>query len=76
MRGRRAIHEALVDFCAQGNALLMHSVDPEELVEVCARVLVMGEGRIVAELHGGELTSRELEAATRMRGRAAKAPTA
>jgi ABC-type sugar transport system ATPase subunit len=54
----------------------MHSVDPEELVEVCARVLVMGEGRIVAELHGGELTSRELEAATRMRGRAAKAPAA
>ena len=76
VRGRRAIHEALVDFCSQGNALLMHSVDPEELVEVCARVLVMGEGRIVAELHGGELTSRELEAATRMRGRAAKAPTA
>jgi ABC-type sugar transport system ATPase subunit len=76
VRGRRAIHQALVDFCAGGNALVVHSVDPEELVELCDRVLVMGEGRIVAQLHGAELTSHELEAATRVRARAAKASAA
>ena len=68
--------QALADFCAEGNALLVHSVDPEELVELCDRVLVMGEGRIVAELSGAELTSRELEAATRMCGRAPNASAA
>ena len=48
VRGRRAIHKTLVDFCAEGNALLAHSVDPDELVELCDRALVMAEGRIVA----------------------------
>jgi ribose transport system ATP-binding protein len=69
VRGRRAIHQALIDFCAEGNALLVHSVDPEELVELCDRVLIMAEGRIVAQLSGSNLTSHELEAATRRRRR-------
>ena len=76
VRGRRAIHKTLADFCAEDNALLVHSVDPEELVELCDRVLVMGEGRIVAQLGGAELTSHELEAATRMRARAPNASAA
>ena len=76
VRGRRAIYKTLADFCAEDNALLVHSVDPEELVELCDRVLVMGEGRIVAQLGGAELTSHELEAATRMRARAPNASAA
>jgi ribose transport system ATP-binding protein len=76
VRGRRAIHQTLVDFGAAGNALLVHSVDPEELVELCDRVLVMAEGRIVVELHDPELTSRKLEAATRMRSHGAEASAA
>jgi ribose transport system ATP-binding protein len=76
VRGRRAIHQALVDFGAAGNALLVHSVDPEELVELCDRVLVMAEGRIVAQLRGAELTSHNLEAATRMRSHRAEATAA
>jgi ABC-type sugar transport system ATPase subunit len=76
VRGRRAIHQTLVDFGAAGNALLVHSVDPEELVELCNRVLVMAEGRIVAELRDAELTSHKLEAATRMRTRPPEASAA
>jgi ABC-type sugar transport system ATPase subunit len=69
VRGRRAIHQTLIDFCHQGNALLVHSADPEELVELCDRVLVMAAGRIVASLHGTSLNGHELEAATRIRTR-------
>ena len=70
--GRRAIHNTLADFCAEGNALLAHSCDPEELVELCVRVLIMAEGRIVGELSGSGLTGHELEAATRRRARPLK----
>jgi ribose transport system ATP-binding protein len=66
----------LVDFGAVGNALLVHSFDPEELVELCNRVLVMAEGRIVVQLRGAELTSHKLEAATRMRSHRAQASAA
>jgi ribose transport system ATP-binding protein len=76
VRGRRAIHQTLADFGAAGNVLLVHSVDPEELVELCNRVLVMAEGRIVAQLRGAELTSHNLEAATRMRTRVLEASAA
>jgi ABC-type sugar transport system ATPase subunit len=67
VRGRRAIHEALIAFCADGNSVLVSSVDPEELVELCTRVLVMVEGQIVEELRGKTLVVQRLEAATRMR---------
>jgi ABC-type sugar transport system ATPase subunit len=76
VRGRRAIHQTLVDFGVAGNALLVHSVDPEELVELCNRVLVMAEGRIVAQLRDADLTSHQLEAATRMRTRPPEASAA
>jgi ribose transport system ATP-binding protein len=76
VRGRRAIHQTLVDFGVAGNALLVHSVDPEELVELCNRVLVMAAGRIVAQLRDADLTSHQLEAATRMRTRPPEASAA
>ncbi len=69
VRGRAAIHQTLAEFCTQGNAVLIHSVDPEELVELCGRVLVMAGGRIVAELDGAQLNTHALEAATRIRMR-------
>ena len=69
VRGRAAIHRALVDFCDGGNAVLVCSTDPEEIVELCSRALVMASGRIVAELRGAALTAQELEAATRIRVR-------
>jgi len=68
VRGRLAIHAALRAFCAQGNALLVHSMDPDELVELCDRVLIVVAGRIVATLQGDALTSEALESATRLRG--------
>lgn len=47
---------------ADGAAVVLSSSDDRELVEVCDRVLVMFEGRIVAELSGPELTEDGLMA--------------
>jgi ABC-type sugar transport system ATPase subunit len=69
VRGRAAIHRALIDFCAAGNTLLVRSTDPEELVELCQRVIVMVDGRPAGELSGARLTGEALEASTRWKGR-------
>ena len=70
VRGRAAIHAALVAQCAAGNAVLVRSTDPEELVELCDRVIVMVGGRITRELVGDSLTTEQIEAATRTKVRA------
>jgi ribose transport system ATP-binding protein len=41
----------------QGMAVLIVSVEYEDLAHLCDRVIVMREGRQVAELHEGELTA-------------------
>ena len=41
----------------------------EELVELCDRVFVMVDGRITRELAGDELTTEQIEAATRTKVR-------
>jgi ABC-type sugar transport system ATPase subunit len=69
VRGRAAIHQTLMDFCAAGNSLLIRSTDPEELAELCHRVVIMAEGRIIREIAGAEITSEELESATRTKMR-------
>jgi ABC-type sugar transport system ATPase subunit len=73
VRGRRMIHEILLAFAQAGNVLLLYSTDPEELVTLCPRVLVMHEGLVVDELRDGEVTIDRLEELTRIRqhGRAA-----
>lgn len=70
VRGRAAIHEALLTLCAAGNSVLVRSTDPEELVELCDRVFVMVDGQVTRELTGGDLTTEEIEAATRTKVRA------
>jgi ABC-type sugar transport system ATPase subunit len=68
-RGRAAIHEVLLALAAQGNALLVHSTDPEELVALCHRVLAFAGGEIVGEVAGDQLTVASLEHAVRSRDR-------
>jgi ABC-type sugar transport system ATPase subunit len=46
-----------------GTAVLVHSSEPEELVRLATRVLVVKEGRIVKELRGEEVTERAIAAA-------------
>jgi ribose transport system ATP-binding protein len=49
---RAEIHRLVRRLAAQGMAVLVISSEPEELPDLCDRVLVMAEGRIVEELTG------------------------
>jgi ABC-type sugar transport system ATPase subunit len=46
-----------------GTAVVVNSSEPEELSRLATRVLVVKEGRIVAELRGEDLTERAITAA-------------
>lgn len=47
---RGEIHRLIRDLAAKGMAVLVISSEPDELPDLCDRVLVMAEGRIVSEL--------------------------
>jgi len=54
---KRDLYRSVFDIAQQGVAVLWLSTEVEELVNVCSRVLVMYQGRIVGEVSGDELTS-------------------
>ncbi len=55
--GARAdIHNALRDVASEGAAVLLFSSDVDEIVSVADRVLVVRDGRVVADLTGPEKT--------------------
>jgi ABC-type sugar transport system ATPase subunit len=60
---KTAIYELLNESTAAGAAVVMSSSDIEELVLVCDRVLVVGDGVIKNELVRGHLTDASLNAA-------------
>jgi ribose transport system ATP-binding protein len=60
---KTAIYELLNKSTAAGAAVIMSSSDIEELVLVCDRVLVVGDGLIKNELNRGQLTDASLNAA-------------
>jgi ABC-type sugar transport system ATPase subunit len=60
---RAEIHRLVRRLAADGMAVLAISSEPEELPDLCDRVLVMAEGRIVKELEGAEVTRRNIVAA-------------
>ncbi len=53
---RGEIHKLIRGFAEQGMAVLVVSSEPEELPDLCDRVLVMAEGAIVQELGGAALS--------------------
>jgi ribose transport system ATP-binding protein len=53
---RGEIHRLIRALAAKGVAVLVISSEPDEQPDLCDRVLVMVEGRIVAELEGPALT--------------------
>ena len=53
---RGEIHRLIRDLAAEGMAVIAISSEPDELPDLCDRVLVMAEGRIVRELAGPDLT--------------------
>ncbi|HLJ72014.1 MAG TPA: ATP-binding cassette domain-containing protein, partial [Roseiarcus sp.] len=61
---RAEIHRLVRELASRGMAVLVVSSEPEELPDLCDRVLVMAEGRIVAELIGESLTRERIIAAS------------
>ena len=57
---KATIYGLLAEAAAAGAAMLVCSSDTEELANVCDRVLVMRDGRFVAELAGETLTDSEI----------------
>jgi ribose transport system ATP-binding protein len=53
---RAEIHRLIRTLAEKGLAVLVVSSEPEELPDVCDRVLVMAEGRIVRELSGAAVS--------------------
>ncbi len=52
---KQQIYVLMRDFADAGGAILFHSTEIPELVNMCDRVAVMYEGRIVQELAGGAI---------------------
>ena len=61
---RAEIHRVVRQLAADGMAVLAISSEPDELPELCDRVAVMSEGRIVKELNGAEVTRAGIIAAS------------
>ena len=53
---RIEIHRLIRGLAEKGMAVLVISSEPEELPNICDRVLVMAEGRIVRELTGNAVS--------------------
>jgi ribose transport system ATP-binding protein len=57
------IYELMRRLSVEGHTILYYSTDTEELAHVCHRVLIMREGRFVAELDGNAITPEAIVAA-------------
>ncbi len=55
------IHTLIDESAGEGVATLVASTDTDELVRLCHRVVVLIEGRIVAELTGDDITAESIE---------------
>jgi ABC-type sugar transport system ATPase subunit len=62
-RTREIIFAQLKELAAQGVCILIRSSEPEHLVRLCNRVLVVQEGRIADEIDGQDLTTEEVSRA-------------
>jgi ribose transport system ATP-binding protein len=60
---KHEIYELIVRLADEGRAVLLYSSDAQELAHLCHRVLVMREGRIVAELQAPGVTAEEIVSA-------------
>lgn len=63
--GRRSIYHQLRQFADRGNVVLLHSTDPEEVVELCDRVVPFANGRPLTPLDRHGLTIDRLEHSVR-----------
>ena len=61
---RAEIHRLIRKLAADGMAVLVISSEPDELPDLCDRVLVMADGRIVSELAGDGISRASIVAAS------------
>ena len=55
------IHRLVDEAAGNGMAVLVASTDTEELVRLCHRVVVMADGRVLATLTGGQITTERIQ---------------
>ena len=55
------IHSLVDEAAADGVAVVVSSTDTDELVRLCHRVVVLVDGRAVAQLHGDKITAQSIE---------------
>jgi ribose transport system ATP-binding protein len=67
VEGRAAIHHYLRRLLADGLSIVLNSTDPEELVAVADRVIILADGAVVRELAHEEITVSEIEHSARTR---------
>jgi ribose transport system ATP-binding protein len=63
VNAKALLHRQLISAAEEGLAAVVASTDLEELVAICDRVLVMRNGRIVADLYNQELTESAISQA-------------
>lgn len=61
---RAEIHRLIRELANNGMAVLVISSEPDELPDLCDRVLVMADGRIVCELEGMSISRASIVAAS------------
>jgi ribose transport system ATP-binding protein len=61
---RAEIHRLIRKLAADGMAVLVVSSEPDELPDLCDRVLVMAEGKVVKELAGDMISRASIVAAS------------
>jgi ABC-type sugar transport system ATPase subunit len=62
VEGKEEVYDLMTQLAQQGKGVIFISSEFNELVGVCARVLVMREGRLVRDLAGSEVTEAALVA--------------
>jgi ABC-type sugar transport system ATPase subunit len=67
IRGRRMIYELLIAYSDDGGPVLVFSTDPEELVALCHRILVLEGGVVKHELERDGISVEALEELGRVR---------
>lgn len=58
--GKEEVYELMIALADRGKGVIFVSSEFTELIGTCSRILVMREGRLVAELRGGEISEEEL----------------
>lgn len=57
---RELVFSAIKDAASKGVAVLFFSTEPEQIVRLCSRAIVLRSGRVAAELSGSDLSLRLL----------------